>query len=141
MQIDARGPRFGAVITVAVLATAISAGPGVVGTTLLAIQTLAFGLGAIVGPQAQPYGRIYSSLIRPRLTGPVPLEDAAPPRFAQAVGLVFALLALIGAVTGVTTLFVVPAAFALGAAFLNAAFDFCLGCEIYLRVKRVRFAA
>lgn len=141
MQIDARGPRFGAVVTTAVLATAISAGPGALGTALLAVQTLAFGIGAIVGPQAQPYGRLYAAFIRPRLSGPVPLEDVAPPRFAQAVGLAFAVTALIGAVTGVTALFVVPAAFALAAAFLNAAFDFCLGCEIYLRVKRVRFAA
>jgi hypothetical protein len=36
-----------------------------------------------------------------------------------------------------TALGVVATAFALGAAFLNAAFDFCLGCEVHLRLARL----
>jgi hypothetical protein len=135
-SIDARGPRFGAALTTAVLAIAVIAGPGTVGTALMAWQVLAFALGAIVGLHAQPYGRIYAKFVRPRLSGPVPLEDPAPPRFAQAVGLGFAMVALIGALAGQVAVFTIAGSFALAAAFLNAAFAFCLGCEVYLLLKR-----
>ena len=136
-QIDARGPRFGAAITTVVLAAAIAVGPTSLGTTLIAIQAIAFGFGAIIGLQAQPYGLLFKVLVKPRLSGPTPLEDAAPPRFAQAVGLVFAVVALAGVLTGADLVFTIAASFALAAAFLNAAFAFCLGCEMYLLGKRV----
>lgn len=136
-QIDARGPRFGAAITTVVLAAAIAVGPTTLGTALIVVQAVAFGLGALVGLHAQPYGVLFKVLVKPRLSGPTPLEDAAPPRFAQAVGLVFALVALAGAVTGAELVFTIAASFALAAAFLNAAFAFCLGCEMYLLGKRV----
>lgn len=136
VTIDARGPRFGAALTTAVLAIAVIAGPGTVGTALMAWQVVVFALGAIVGLHAQPYGRIYAKFVRPRLSGPVPLEDPAPPRFAQAVGLGFALVALIGALAGQVAVFTIAGSIALAAAFLNAAFAFCLGCEMYLLLKR-----
>jgi hypothetical protein len=104
---------------------------------LLSIQTMAFALGSLVGLHAQPYGVLYRKLVRPRLGAPTKLEDVAPPRFAQTVGLVFALVGLAGLLTGATVVAYVAVAFALGAAFLNAAFDFCLGCEMYLLGKRV----
>lgn len=135
-QIDARGPRFGAVITTVVLAAAVAVGPNALGTALIAWQAIAFGLGAVVGLHAQPYGLVYKHFVKPRLTGAVPLEASAPPRFAQAVGLAFAVVALAGALTGASIVFTVAASFALAAAFLNAAFAFCLGCELYLLGKR-----
>ena len=135
-SIDARGPRFGAVITSVVLALVLITGSGAIGTTLLALQTVAFAIGAIAGPKAHPYGRIYAALVQPRLSGPVPFEDAAPPRFAQAVGLVCALIALIGALFSLSPLFTGAAALALAAAFLNAAFDLCIGCELFLLLQR-----
>jgi hypothetical protein len=107
------------------------------GTVLVAWQTLVFALGAIVGLQAQPYGIVFRKVIRPRLSPPAELEDAAPPRFAQAVGLAFLVVALIASLTGVTVVATVAIAFALAAAFLNAAFDFCLGCEMYLLGRRL----
>lgn len=137
-QIDARGPRFGAAITTAVLAAAVAAGPTALGAALIAVQTLVFGLGAFLGLQFQPYGIVYARVVRPRLSGPAPLEDAAPPRFAQLVGFVFAVAALGGALVGSWALFTIAAALALVAAFLNAAFAFCLGCEMYLLGKRIR---
>jgi hypothetical protein len=66
------------------------------------------------------------------------LEDAAPPRFAQAVGLVFMIVALISIALGATVVAAVAIGFALAAAFLNAAFNFCLGCEMYLLGARLR---
>ena len=62
-------------------------------------------------------------------------------RFAQGVGFAFAVVGTIGYLTGLTTLGIVATAFALAAAFLNAAFNFCLGCEIYgllIRFTHVR---
>ena len=79
---------------------------------------------------------MFRKLIRPRLGPPTELEDAAPPRFAQAVGLTFALVALLGYVSGATLLGQVAIGFALVAALLNAVFRFCLGCEMYLLLKR-----
>jgi Domain of unknown function (DUF4395) len=139
-QIDPRGPRFGGAITTVVLAAALILVGTPLGTLLVAWQTVVFALGAIVGLQAQPYGILFRKVIRPRLAPPPELEDAAPPRFAQAVGLGFLVVALIALATGATVVATVAIAFALAAAFLNAAFDFCLGCEMYLIGKRILHA-
>jgi len=136
-QVDVRGPRFGGAVTTVVLAVALVAGPGPLGTGLLAWQTLVFALGALVGLQAQPYGIVFRRVVRPRLGPATEFEDAAPPRFAQAVGLVFAVVGLVAYLLGATVVGQVAVAFALGAAFLNAAFGFCLGCEMYLLGKRL----
>ena len=132
--IDARGPRFGAVITTAVLATALATN----NIWVIVAQAVVFAIGAIKGPQFTPYAFIYKTLVKPRLKGEVPTEDVRPPQFAQTVGLLFALTAIVGLTTGVTAIFTVAVAFALAAAFLNAAFNFCLGCEIYLLLLRAR---
>ena len=136
-SIDPRGPRFGAGITVVVLAIVLIAGPGVLGTGLLAWQTLVFALGAFVGLSAQPYGVLYRRLVRPRLAPPSELEAEAPPRFAQLVGFLFAVVGLVAYLTGVTLVGQIAVGFALAAAFLNAAFNFCLGCEMYLLGRRL----
>ncbi len=136
--IDPRGPRFGAVLTTVVLALALLLISTPAGLVLVAWQTLVFGLGAIVGLQAQPYGIVFRRLVRPRLAPPRELEDSAPPRFAQAVGLVFLVVALVALLAGATLVATIAVAMALAAAFLNAAFNFCLGCEMYLLWARVR---
>jgi len=104
----------------------------------MVFQAVIFAIGAIKGPQFTPYAFIYKKVVRPRLKGEVPTEDIRPPQFAQSVGLIFALAALAGSITGITPLFVAAVAFALAAAFLNAAFNFCLGCEVYLLLLRVK---
>lgn len=135
--VDPRGPRFGASITVIVLAAALVTAGSPVGFVLITWQTLVFALGAFVGLYAQPYGVIFRKLICPRLTPPTELEDAAPPRFAQLVGFVFLAIALISTLAGSSAIAMVAVGFALAAAFLNAAFNICLGCEMYLISKRV----
>ena len=132
--IDARGPRFGAVITTVVLATALATN----NLWVIVAQAIVFAIGAFKGPQFTPYAFIYKSIVKPRLKGEVPTEDVRPPQFAQSVGLLFALVAIAGATSGLDLLFSIAVAFALGAAFLNAAFNFCLGCEIYLLLLRAR---
>lgn len=128
IYIDARGPRFGAVITTTVLAIALVT----MSAWVLLAQALVFAIGAFRGPQFTPYGLIFKKFIKPRLSKDAPTEDVRPPKFAQSVGLVFALVGLVGAFAGVDALFTVAVGFALGAAFLNAAFNYCLGCEMYL---------
>lgn len=136
-QIDPRGPRFAAVITTVVLAAVLVTE----WWPLLALQTVFFALGAFAGLRYSPYGAIYRALVLPRIGPTSEREDEAPPRFAQGVGFAFALVGTIGYVLGLTWLGVVATAFALFAAFLNAAFDFCLGCEMYLLGKRFLPAA
>ena len=132
--IDARGQRFGAAITTAVLATALATN----NLWVIVAQAVVFAIGAFKGPQFTPYAFIYKSVVKPRLKGEVPIEDVRPPQFAQSVGLLFALTAIVGLVVGISPIFTVAVAFALAAAFLNAAFNFCLGCEIYLLLLRAR---
>ena len=132
--IDARGPRFGAAITTFVLAAALATN----NVWFIVVQAIVFAIGAFKGPQFTPYAFIYKSVVKPRLKGDVPTEEVKPPQFAQKVGLLFAVVAIAGAVTGLDLVFSVAVAMALGAAFLNAAFNFCLGCEIYLLLLRAR---
>ena len=128
IYIDARGPRFGAVITTTVLAIALVT----MNEWVLLAQALVFAIGAIRGPQFTPYGLIFKNFIKPRLSKEAPTEDVRPPKFAQSVGFIFALVGLVGAFSGADIVFTVAVGLALGAAFLNAAFNYCLGCEMYL---------
>ena len=128
IYIDARGPRFGAAITTIVLALTLVTN----NKWLLLAQAIVFAIGAIRGPQFTPYGFIYKKLIKPRLSKDAPTEDVRPPKFAQSVGFLFALVGLIGGFAGLDALFTIAVGFALGAAFLNSAFNYCLGCEMYL---------
>ena len=129
MFIDPRSPRFAAALTTAVLAAVVITGS----PWLLAAQAVVFGLGAL---GHSPYGVVFRRLVRPRLAAPTALEHEAPPRFAQAVGLAFAAVGLVGFAAGSTLLALAATSAALGAAFLNAAFGICLGCEVYLLARR-----
>lgn len=132
--IDARGPRFAALITTLVLVAALATHS----VWVIAFQALVFAIGALRGPQFTPYSFIFRTFIRPRLKGEVPTEDIRPPQFAQSVGLIFALVATAGLVSHISVLFTIAAGAALAAAFLNAAFNYCLGCEVYLLLLRLR---
>ncbi|MDV6012462.1 DUF4395 domain-containing protein [Haloechinothrix sp. LS1_15] len=131
--IDPRGPRFAAGITTVVLAIVLITG----WWPLLAAQAVVFGIGAFAGLRYSPYSVAYRVLVAPRLGPPAEHEDPAPPRFAQGVGFVFAVIGTIGYATGLVPLGIVATGLALLAAFLNAAFNFCLGCEAYPLVRRL----
>jgi hypothetical protein len=132
MRIDPRGPRFGALVTMVVFAVVLATGSA----WLLAAQAVVFAVGAIFGVGYSPYGLIYKWLVRPRLKPPAELEDAAPPRFAQAVGLVISIVGIIGFAVGLRPLGLIAAALGLVAAVLNGVFGICLGCELYLIIRR-----
>jgi hypothetical protein len=131
MQLDVRGPRFAAAVTTAVLIVILITASG----WLALAQAVVFALGATSARRA-PYGVLYRRLVAPRLGPPNEFEDAAPFRFAQGLGLAFAALGATGYLTGATLLGVVTVAAALAAAFLNAAFGLCVGCELYVLVRR-----
>ena len=132
--IDARGPRFGALLTTLVLTAFIATEYFL----LLYWQLAVFTLGAFVG--SSPYSFIYRKFVKPRLSGDVPAEDVRPPQFAQLVGFLFAASATISYLLGAETLGLVIISFALTAAFLNAGFNYCLGCEVYLLIARAKSA-
>lgn len=135
-QLDPRGVRFAAALTTVVLALVLISGSGWAALT----QAVVFGIGSIAGMRHAPYGVLYRKIIAPRLGPPTEREDAAPVRFSQTVGLAFTVVAAIGYLSGLSTLGLVATALALAAAFLNAAFGFCLGCEMHGLLVRVRSA-
>ena len=136
-QVDPRGQRFAAWLTTAVFVTVLVAAPSALTTGLLLAQGLVFLAGVALGPARTPYSWVFRTWVRPRIGPPAETESALPPRFAQGVGLLFAVVALGGALTGATVVTLAAAGMALGAAFLNAAFGYCLGCEMYLLGLRV----
>ncbi len=131
-QIDARGPRWSALFTTVVLAIALVTS----NIWVITFQAVVFAIGALRGPQFTPYAFIFKKLIKPRLKSEITFEDVRPPQFAQSVGLGFAIAAIIGSATGAGGVFTVAVGFALAAAFLNAAFNFCLGCQMYVLILR-----
>lgn len=137
--IDPRGPRFGAAITSALSLTAfgiaVSANDGFATAYPLIVLLAVLFSWSVFSPKTHPYGLIFKKLVRPRLAAPSELEDSRPPQFAQKVGLGFALLGLVG-FWFAPVLVAVSAGFIFFAAFLNAFFNFCLGCQMYLGLKR-----
>jgi hypothetical protein len=133
--IDPRGPQVAAGLTAAVL-VAVLVLPSPANVVLLAVQAVLFAIGAVRGVQATPYAWVFRTLVRPRLAPPTEWEAPEPPRFAQAVGLAFALVGLVALLSGATLVGQVAVGAALVAALLNAVFAFCLGCEVYLLARR-----
>lgn len=131
--IDPRGQRFAAAITTVILAVALL----LQNPWVLLFQALVFAVTFALGPASGPYGWMFRVLVRPRLSPAHELEDPRPPRFAQLVGLIFAVVGLIGFFSGIRVLGLVATGCAFVAALLNAVIGFCLGCELYLLGRRV----
>jgi Domain of unknown function (DUF4395) len=139
-RVDVRGPRFTAWVTTVVIVAALmtSAFSNVAAAVILGLQAVVFAIGAAGGPRRHPYGRLFATFVAPRL-GPVTDREPVPPlKFAQFVGLLFAVVGAAGFAFGLPALGLVATAFALVAAFLNAAFGICLGCQLYPLVTRFR---
>jgi hypothetical protein len=138
--VDVRGPRFTAWVTTAVLVLTIilAALSPLAAAVVLGVQAAVFAVGALRGPRHHPYGMVFQRLIAPRLGPVTEREPVAPLKFAQLVGLVFAVAGTIAFAAGSLVAGLVFAAFALFAAFLNAAFGICLGCQLYPLAARLR---
>jgi hypothetical protein len=131
-QVDVRAPRFAAALTSVVLALALLTSSG----WLVAAQAVVFAIGAFAGLRVSPYGVLFRVLVAPRIGPAREREPEAPPRFAQLVGLLFAVVGATGYLLGAPVLGAVATGFALVAALLNATTGFCLGCELYLIARR-----
>ena len=142
-EVDVRGPRFAAWITSAVLVVTllVSAFSASFAAVILGLQAVVFAVTARRGPRQGPYGQLYANVVAPRI-GPATEREPVPPlKFAQLVGLVFAVIGVVGFATGLILLGQLATALALVAAFLNAAFGICLGCQLYPLVARLRPSA
>lgn len=139
-QVDVRGPRFAAWVTTgALILTLLVSGVSTpAAALLLGPQAVVFAIGAVGGPRRHPYGRVFATLVAPRLGPVTEREPVAPLKFAQLVGFVFAVAGTVGFALGIPALGLGATALALVAAFLNAAFGICLGCQIYPLVVRLR---
>ena len=136
VQIDPRGYRFGASVTLVISIIALVLGAGTAGIIAMGVLALLFLPGATVGPQVTLQSWIFRKLIRPRIGPPSATESFRPPRFAQQMGLAFSLLAVIFGLLDIALGFYIFTGFVVAASFLNSVFGFCLGCEIYLGFKR-----
>lgn len=137
--IDPRGPRFGAAITAVLLLVVVGlalSGQSVAATATLAALVAIFAWGAFAGIRRHPWGRLYARLVAPRLAPPTHREDPAAPTFAQLVGFLITAAGLVLHLLGVPGALVVAASMAFVAAFLNAVFDYCLGCQLYVLLVR-----
>jgi len=130
--LDPRGMRFAAAVTSAVLVAILVTGSG----WLALGQAAVFAITA-ASPARGPYALIFRHLVAPRLGPPREREEVAPVRFAQVVGLLFTTVAAVAFLIGSSVLGLVMTGAALIAAFLNAAFGLCLGCEAYLALRRL----
>jgi hypothetical protein len=150
--IDPRGPRFTASITAVSLAAVVALGIGSAAAVsslsfteratqpsfiIFATLVVIFAWSATQGVAKHPFGLFFKAFIRPRLAPPTELENAVPPTFAQGVGFVITVVGAILHLTGVPYALVIAASAAFIAAFLNAVFAYCLGCQIYLVLVRL----
>ena len=120
------------------------------GVVLLVVLTIAFDLEwatvviaygfvarVLTGPSLSPLGQLVTRVITPRLGVPERLVPGPPKRFAQGIGVVFSVTALVLTALGAWTAAQVVLALLGTAAFLEAAFGFCLGCKIFAGLMRI----
>lgn len=136
---DRSALKVGQVILIAGLVTAwviaLSVPLAAIALPLLA----AMMLGSALSPATSLPRALYIGVLKPRrLVGPrVQMEDPAPHRFAQLVGGIFLVAASAAAVLGHITVAWSLGWIVIGLAFLNFAFDICVGCIVYAQLVRV----
>jgi hypothetical protein len=140
-QLDPRGPRFGAGISSILMLIVIylSLDPASEGIALgvMGFAVIMFTFGSVLGPARHPYSYLYKFTLRKFLKAPAYLEPATPVHFAQVIGLVITGLGLSLGLFGVPYALPIAAAAAFMAAFVNAVFAYCIGCQMYLGLKRL----
>lgn len=98
--------------------------------------TYGFVARVLTGPTLSPLGRFATEIAAPRLGEP--RYTAGPPkRFAQAIGVAFSVAASVLWLAGLEGPARIVAGLLAGAAFLEAAFGFCLGCRIFAVLMRL----
>lgn len=131
--IDSRAPRFNQAVIGTGAAVAVVLG----WWWLLGLLALQLAVGLTLGRRFCLPCLAYFELVQPRL-GEGPLEDARPPRFANAVGIAFLGAAALAPLAGLTTLAAVLGGLVAALALVAAATGFCTGCEAYKLGCRLR---
>jgi len=103
---------------------------------LVFVLWLSFAAGTFGGNAAHPFAAFYKRVVQPRLSKPIPTEDARPPRFALTVGFVLTTIGLVLHLFAVPYGLAAAAAFVVIASFLQAFVGYCLGCQVYLLLVR-----
>lgn len=103
---------------------------------LLIIIAYGFIARVLTGPTLSPLGQVATRLVAPHL--PVKYCPGPPKRFAQGIGAVMSLAALVLALglslTGPAYIVLAVLTFF---AFLESAFGFCLGCRVFSLLMRL----
>jgi hypothetical protein len=96
-------------------------------------------LGGALSPATSLPRAVYLGVLKPRgLVRPrIRFEDPAPHRFAQLVGGIFLAAASVAALAGNLTVAWTLGWIVIALAFLNFAFDICVGCIVYAQMVRV----
>ena len=127
-RIDPRAHRFGAGLSVVVLALGFAAGVPII----IPIVALALGASAFFGTRWSILGRPWPLVRRGlRLGPPAELESEVPPRFAQMLGTLGLALATLLVAVGLTAGGWVVAGLVASLQLVLAATGYCLGCRLY----------
>jgi len=93
--------------------------------------TYGFVARVLAGPRISPLGQFATKVVAPRLPQYEKLMPGPPKRFAQGIGVAFSVTASVLWLVGAPTAARIVVGMLAGAAFLEAAFGFCLGCKIF----------
>ncbi len=131
--VDARAPRFTQAVIGALALAAFLIG----WWPLLAILAAQLAIGVTLGRRWCVPCLFYFEVVQPRF-GEGPIEDARPPRFANAIGAVVLGSASLAHAVGIPALGWTLGLLVAGLALLSAATGFCVGCEAYKLLARIR---
>jgi hypothetical protein len=95
-------------------------------------------LGGIANPNLALFRQFYLQVLKPRgvVKPNVVQEDATPHQFAQGVGGSFLLASAVAFLLGAAEVGWVLVWIVIVLAFVNFAFDFCVGCQMYFQLDR-----
>ncbi len=140
-QLDPRGPRFGAgissILMLVVIYLSLDSATELLALWVMGFAVVMFTFGSLLGPARHPYSYLYKYTLRKFLKAPAYLEPATPVHFAQVIGLIITGTGLALGLLGVPYALPIAAAGAFIAAFVNAVFAYCIGCQMYLGLKRL----
>jgi hypothetical protein len=122
------------------------------GVVVMALLTVAFNLRwativiaygfvarVLTGPTLSPLGQLVTRVITPRLGWQERPVAGPPKRFAQAMGVVFSVSALILTGLGYWGAAQIVLALLISAAILESAFGICLGCKVFALLMKAGF--
>jgi hypothetical protein len=126
-MIDPRGHRFGAGVSALLLVASFATGfvPGV------ALALASIGVSAAFGLRWSVYGMIWRRIVRVAGLGPTEPEHEYPPRFAQTLGSVVLVAALVAFALGATPVGWILALAVAGLQAVLGITGYCLGCRMY----------